>query len=88
MANSVDPDETARYELSHLDLHCFQSYLYWSVGMKGLTLGLRPARGWGFYPKRTCSFKIKFMDATMPCRKVCANLTSVNQTALDAQFST
>ena len=23
MANSVDPDEAARYEPSHLDLHCF-----------------------------------------------------------------
>ena len=31
MANNVDPDETARYELSHLDLHCLQRYLYWSV---------------------------------------------------------
>ena len=27
MANSVDPDETAHYELSHLDLHCLQKYL-------------------------------------------------------------
>ena len=36
MANSVDPDETARYEPSHLDLHCLQRYLYWSAGMKGL----------------------------------------------------
>ena len=24
MANSVDPDEIAHYELSHLDLHCLQ----------------------------------------------------------------
>ena len=24
MVNSVDPDETARYEPSHLDLHCLQ----------------------------------------------------------------
>ena len=24
MANCVDPDETARYEPSHLDLHCLQ----------------------------------------------------------------
>ena len=24
MANSVDPDETAHYELSHLDLQCLQ----------------------------------------------------------------
>ena len=37
MANSVDPDETARYEPSHLDLRCLQRYLYWSVGMNGLS---------------------------------------------------
>ena len=30
MANSVDPDETAHCEPSHLDLHCLQRY------MKGL----------------------------------------------------
>ena len=35
--NSVDPDETACYEPSDLDLHCLQSYLYWSVGMKGFS---------------------------------------------------
>ena len=34
MANSVDPDETARDEPSHLDLHCLQRYLFWSVGAK------------------------------------------------------
>ena len=38
MTKSVDPDETAHCEPSHLDLHCFQRYLYQSVGMKGLTL--------------------------------------------------
>ena len=36
MANSVDPDETARYEPSHLGLQCLQKYLYWSAGMKGM----------------------------------------------------
>ena len=25
MLNSIDPDETAHYEQSHLDLHCFQN---------------------------------------------------------------
>ena len=35
-ANSVDPHEMAYYELSHLDLHCLQRYLYLSVGTKGL----------------------------------------------------
>ena len=34
MANSVDPDEMAHYEPSHLDLHCLHRYLV-SVGMKG-----------------------------------------------------
>ena len=37
MVNSADPDETAHYKPSHLDLHCLQSYLYWSAGIKGLT---------------------------------------------------
>ena len=27
MANSVDPDETARYEPSHLDLQCLHKYV-------------------------------------------------------------
>ena len=35
MANSVDPDETAHYERSHLDLHCLQRYQCWPAGMKG-----------------------------------------------------
>ena len=38
MANSVDPDETARYEPYHLALHCLQRYLNWAVGTKGLIL--------------------------------------------------
>ena len=33
MANSAYPDGTARYEPSHLDLHCLQRYMYWSAGM-------------------------------------------------------
>ena len=36
MANSVDPDETARYEPSHLDLHCLHRYLFWSAWFKWL----------------------------------------------------
>ena len=35
MANSVDPDETARDEPSHLDIHCLHRYLLWSAGLKG-----------------------------------------------------
>ena len=38
MANSEDPDETAHYEPSHLDLLCLQKYVSWSTGLKGLTL--------------------------------------------------
>ena len=34
MANSVDPDETARYEPSHQDLHCLQNHLYEMVKLK------------------------------------------------------
>ena len=36
MANSVDPDETARYEPSHQDLHCLHKYLFRSAGLEGL----------------------------------------------------
>ena len=36
MANSVDPDETALYEPSHLDLLCLHRYLVWSSGLTGL----------------------------------------------------
>ena len=40
MANSVDPEETAHYMPSHLDLHCWLRYLlkFWSSGMKGIIL--------------------------------------------------
>ena len=40
MANSIDPDEMAHYEPSHLDLHCLYRYLYQSTGMKGLISSL------------------------------------------------
>ena len=36
MAKSADPDEMARHEASHLDLHCLQRYMYWSAGIEGL----------------------------------------------------
>ena len=35
-ANSVDPDETAHYEPSHLDLHCLKRFVYLSAGMREL----------------------------------------------------
>ena len=38
-ANSVDPDETARYEPSHLDLYYLQRYLCWAkCGGRGVVL--------------------------------------------------
>ena len=43
MANSVDPDEMAHHEPSHLDLHCLQRYLPRSAGLKCLwRLSARP----------------------------------------------
>ena len=36
IANSVDPDETARHEPSHLDLHCLQRNMCWFAWVKGL----------------------------------------------------
>ena len=38
MADSVDPNEMAHYEPSHLDLHCLHRDMFWSVGLKGLNL--------------------------------------------------
>ena len=35
MANSVDPAETAHFELFHQDLHCLHRYLVWSIEQKG-----------------------------------------------------
>ena len=37
MTNSVDPNETARYERSLLDLHCLQSNMYWFTGLNKFT---------------------------------------------------
>ena len=34
LANSVDQDETAHYEPSHLGLQCLNRYLYRSTGCK------------------------------------------------------
>ena len=38
IANSIDPYETARYEPSHLDLHCLRRYLNGSVWIEMLKL--------------------------------------------------
>ena len=34
---TADPDETARYEPSHLDLQCLHRYWTWSAGLGGLS---------------------------------------------------
>ena len=36
MTNSIDPDETALFELSHLDLQCLQRCMFCSIGTKKL----------------------------------------------------
>ena len=33
------------YEPSHLDLHCLQRYLYWSIEMKGLNITIHVKNG-------------------------------------------
>ena len=35
-AKSVNPDEMAHHEPSHMDLHCLHRYLYQSTGLKAL----------------------------------------------------
>ena len=37
---TVDPDEMAHYEPSHLDLHCLQRYRVRSAGLKGLNMDM------------------------------------------------
>ena len=38
MANGEDPDETAHYKRSRLDLHCLLMYLFWFARLKELIL--------------------------------------------------
>ena len=45
MANSVDPEETAHCEPSHLDLYCLHRYLFGSTGLKGLLGEWIPCKG-------------------------------------------
>ena len=33
---AYNPDKTACYKPSHLDLHCLHRYLFWSARLKGL----------------------------------------------------
>ena len=38
MSNSVDPDETAHYEPSHLDLHCLKKLITNTCGSERVTV--------------------------------------------------
>ena len=40
MSNSVDPDETAHYEQSHLDLCCLQKSILSPMAVKELKTGI------------------------------------------------
>ena len=40
MANSVDCDKTAGFELSHLVLHCLHKYLFWFARLKGFSISV------------------------------------------------
>ena len=53
MADSVDPDETAHYKPSHLDLHCLHRYLFRSAGVKGFNLKTSPCIQKGSYVLHT-----------------------------------
>ena len=37
-SSSLDPDETARYEPPHLDLHFLHRYIFWTAGMQGFNI--------------------------------------------------
>ena len=56
MTNRVDPDETARYELSHLDLHCLHRFLVWSTWLNSLTSILS-----------SCLFRVPLQDNLQTC---------------------
>ena len=57
MANSLDPDKTACYEPYHLDQHCLQSYLSWSLGMKELSHIFLDFASTGCLPGPNCSYR-------------------------------
>ena len=69
MANSIEPDETARNEPSHLDLHCLHRYLFSSEGLKRLTRSTRrtlPIYLWciglAFFSRRSLSRFYPLLD--------------------------
>ena len=72
MANSVDPDEKACYKSSHLDLHCFQRYLYRSVGMKELHVTSHSSRSDGVHRHTIIFlFLLKSWRPPMDTHKIC-----------------
>ena len=38
MSNSIDPDETAHYEPSHLDLRCLQMPIFTACSSEGVNI--------------------------------------------------
>ena len=44
MSNSVDPDDTAHYELSHLDLYCLQKPISIACGSERVKTLKNPRR--------------------------------------------
>ena len=52
MANSVDPNETARDEPSDLNLHCLHRYLFLSAGLKAISPSLNGSRYVNFLEKQ------------------------------------
>ena len=44
MAKCVDPDKTAHYEPSHLDLHCLHRYWFCSAGLKRFIMKLTDSK--------------------------------------------
>ena len=70
MANSVDPDETARYKPSHLDLHCLHRYLFWSARLKefcSYTFQWMSRRhGWDHGPKTITQIRQEAADVSIP----------------------
>ena len=66
MAHSVDPDEMAHYEPSHLDLHYLHRKLFWSAGLKELSpsVGISPVCGTTVLPTGNSHWKQVFLLRT------------------------
>ena len=61
LANHVDPDEMALYELSHLDLHCLHRHPFWSARLKGLKCYVVVLRSCLCLGRKICVFVCVFV---------------------------